>query len=65
MLNTFKGEIFGYGVTYEDCLWYINQLAENFGYENLESLSLCISQEPLLHSDSNNDIILPDIHQAE
>ena len=39
----FQGQIAGYGITHEECLQYINQLAENLGYENLESLT--ISQE--------------------
>lgn len=39
----FQGQIAGYSITHEERLRYINQLAENLGYENLESLT--ISQE--------------------
>lgn len=39
----FQGQIAGYSITHEERLRYINQLAENLGYENLESL--IISQE--------------------
>lgn len=46
----FQGEIAGYSITHEERLRYISQLAENLGYENLESLSLYVSQE-LLHNE--------------
>ena len=60
----FQGQIAGYSITHEERLQYISQLAENLGYENLESLSLYVSQELLPHNDNNNDIVLRDRCQA-
>ena len=44
----FQGQIVGHGITDEERLRYINQLAENLGYENLESLSLYVSLEEMI-----------------
>jgi hypothetical protein len=60
----FQGQIAGYNITHEERLQYISQLAENLGYENIESLSLYVSQELLPRNDNNNDIVLRDRYQA-